>query len=244
MDDGEEEILESRHARHVNDDLDQEDRRERRRWFAFGITILLVVLGTWFVVTSLSADADKQEAAKNSARSQAEAESQEKYTLAQQVAAACALQEQADDLGGLCTRADQIVKEGPSGPSGPPGPEGPPGPQGPPGPLGPKGEKGDTGLAGLLGLTGPQGPPGPVGETGATGETEAQGPPGPAGVDGQDGATGPAGPAGADGANGVSVSSITCPNDDDDDWVITYSNGQTDIVTGPCRTQTGPPITP
>ncbi len=61
----------------------------------------------------------------------------------------------------------------------------------------------------LYAANGPQGPAGPAGPTG---------PQGPAGADGATGATGPQGPV------GTSVTSVVANNNQ---WVITFSDGST-----------------
>lgn len=114
------------------------------------------------------------------------------------------------------------------------------------GATGAQGLTGLTGLQGVLGLIGPDGPQGVPGETGPHGF----GADGPAGTNGADGAPGPAGPAGADstvpgpagpagpaGAPGRGLTSLDCVPDAAGStyWVITYTDGATAAVTGPCR---------
>jgi len=171
----------------LNDkDLDKDARYDKWRTAVWVLAFLLIGAIAW-ILTTQSADANKQAAASAS----------EKFTLAQQVAAACALKEQADDLGGLCADASAIVKEGPPGSPGVPGPAGDVGPAGP---LGPKGEDGVSivGPSGKDGtsVVGPAGADGTsiVGPSGKNGESVV-GPAGPAGVNGES-ITGPAGPAG------------------------------------------------
>lgn len=109
------------------------------------------------------------------------------------------------------------------------------------------GAQGLTGLQGVLGLIGPAGPQGVPGETGPRGLSGADG---PAGMNGADGAPGPAGPAGADstvpgpagpagpaGADGRGLASLNCVPDGAGStyWVITFTDGTTAAVTGPCR---------
>lgn len=177
-----------------NSDLDRQDRNERLRTVVVVAFVVLCALALFFGGR-----------ATNRAQTEADQQAQQKYTLAQQVAAACAMKERADDLGGLCTKANSIVKEGPQGdvgPAGPIGPVGPQGPQGPEGPIGPKGEDGaagKTGQNGEAGATGAQGDPGVAGADGADG---AQGPAGPAGPQGEPGPKGEQGPAGAKGETG------------------------------------------
>lgn len=186
-----------------NADLDRAERAEKRRWAAFAVTVLASVLLTWFTVSSLNDEVAQQERATSSAQSAADVEAQAKYTLAQQVAAACVDPATREGLGGLCETAKGIVLEGPEGPSGPAGPEGPPGPQGPPGPLGPKGDPGSTGATGKAGTPGGPGPAGPPGTDGVDGEPGGPGPQGETGATGPEGPPGPAGQDGTDGTNGT-----------------------------------------
>lgn len=169
-----------------NEDLDKADRRDRWQPAVWILALLLVGAVTWILIVQTNASNKK-----------ASSEASQKFTLAQQVAAACAIKEQADDLGGLCTSANQIVKEGPAGS---PGIQGPPGDVGPEGPLGPKGEDGLNGAQGLNGATGSQGLFGKTGIAGANGQAGATG---AQGLPGADGATGPDGPPGATGAIGA-----------------------------------------
>ena len=178
-----------------NEDLDKADRLDKWRRIAIGLALLLVAAVTWSLF-----------AQNNSARIQAASEASQKFTLAQQVAAACAIKEQADDLGGLCQKAQQLVKEGPAGSAGV---QGPPGDVGAQGPLGPKGEPGVQGNHGIQGIIGPQGLQGLLGEgvAGASGSVGPQGDPGeagPAGLPGADGAPG------APGASAPTISGIDC----------------------------------
>lgn len=178
-------------AKPHNEDLDKDDRLDKWRTIAWILSLLLVGAGIWILLEQ-----------NNSSSKLATSEASQKFTLAQQVAAACAIKTQADDLGGLCESATQIVKEGPAGS---PGTQGPPGDTGPQGPLGPKGEtvigaKGDPGdtVIGPPGesIVGPQGPPGEsiVGAKGDPGESIVgeKGEPGET-IVGPQGATGAAG---------------------------------------------------
>lgn len=97
------------------------------------------------------------------------------------------------------------------------------GPRGIPGVTGPRGPRGLAGAAGAAGETGPTGAPG---EAGAAGSAGPKGEPGPAGKDGANGKDGAAGPAGR------GVTSITCP---ESDWIVTYTDGTTSTIPGPCR---------
>ncbi len=110
-----------------------------------------------------------------------------------------------------------------------------PGPRGRDGVDGPRGPAGAPGADGKDGPAGADGEPGAPGAAGVAGEDGSDGQPG---VDGKDGAAGPAGPPGESGATGPagepgrSITTVTCP---DGDWIITYSDGTSDTVTGPCR---------
>lgn len=97
------------------------------------------------------------------------------------------------------------------------------GPRGIPGVTGPRGPRGLAGAAGPAGEVGPTGAPGEVGAAGSAGP---KGDPGPAGKDGANGKDGAAGPAGR------GVTSITCP---ESDWIVTYTDGTTSTIPGPCR---------
>lgn len=178
-----------------NGDIDATTRM--KRWVAALAIAVLVVAGAVSVLFVQNRD-DETTKAQNSATQS----DQEKLTLAQQVAAACAMKDSADDLGGLCAKADSIVQNGPSGPQGPEGgigPQGPAGPQGPEGPLGPKGEQG---IQGARGVQGPAGALGTKGEAGPVGESGTDGSTGPAGEPGATGPSGPPGPQGEPGATG------------------------------------------
>ena len=210
-----------------NEDLDKADRSDKWRLAVWILVLLLIGALTWILLVQNS-----------NARLQASSEASQKFTLAQQVAAACAVRDQADDLGGLCASAKQIVKEGPVGS---PGIQGPPGNVGSQGPLGPKGEPGsqgnqgflgaqgnqgfqgiqgiqgifgspgDTGAAGSPGVIGPVGAEGKIGPAGPAGATSPPGATGPAGAVGPTGPTGPIGPAGPAGPAGPPGVSIPVP---------------------------------
>lgn len=203
----------------------REARRDRLTILAIIMFVVFAsVLGLWLARSNESKDEETQQA-KAAA-----------YTLAQEVAAACA-GPAIDDaaLKALCDDAKQIVKQGPPGPEGPIGPPGPPGPQGvqgvqgvpgPPGPRGPRGEAGEDGTDGAPGA------PGEVGESGTDGQDGA---PGPAGPQGEPGPVGPEGPAGADGEDGTDgvdgrgISSVQCEQGNAT-FVITYTDGTTQTV--------------
>lgn len=207
-----------------NADLDRADKLAKWRLGAVLASLALLVVTVWLAFTMMGTSQDR-----------ALSEASQKYTLAQQVAAACALADQASDLGGLCQSAQQIVKEGPAGspglqgPPGDVGSQGPLGPEGDPGPQGVKGVQGERGLLGLQGIqgvfgkTGDQGATGEIGAAGAEGKQGLAGPAGPAGASstvagppgatgpaGADGLPGPAGVAGAAGADGRTPTQLTC----------------------------------
>jgi hypothetical protein len=178
-----------------NEDLDKDDRFDKWRTTVWVLVLLLVGAVTWALVAQA-----------NSANKQASSEASQKFTLAQQVAAACAVKEQADDLGGLCASATQIVKEGPAGIAGIQGPQGLLGPKGEPGEPGNPGFQGIQGIPGLVGaqgIFGEQGATGVAGATGATGATGKDGVSGISGIDGAPGVTGGTGLTGATGATGL-----------------------------------------
>lgn len=188
-----------------NSDIDRAGRH--RTWFILLSIGLLVLAGvvTWLAIREASVGEQQATAQAQQAKSGETQANQKTLTLAQQVAAACAVKDQADDLGGLCTKANTIVKDGAAGPQGPLGPVGPPGEQGiqgPPGPEGPLGPKGDPGDPGANGSSGPAGENGSDGVDGAPGTNGADGSTGPQGQAGEAGPQGPAGPAGPPGPQG------------------------------------------
>lgn len=223
-----------------NSDLEHQDKVEALRTVAVIGFIVLVALALFFGGR-----------ATNEAKDAANTQAQDKYTLAQQVAAACAMSQQAEDLGGLCARADQIVEEGPKGDPGASGPQGPQGPQGPIGPKGDPGTDGSVGSPGAQGAAGQNGKPGASGAqgdpgvAGADGATGATGPAGPAGAAGPAGPVGPQGPSGPSGSDGRGITSVECVDDDSGNgshWVITYTDGTSQSSDGPCRTKVVPPL--
>jgi hypothetical protein len=113
--------------------------------------------------------------------------------------------------------------KGDMGVAGQTGPAGSPGAQGLPGANGKDGATGASGAAGTNGKDGATGPQGPAGDPGA------QGPAGPQGPPGDTGATGPAGP-------GRGIDNIQCDGvDATSSWIITYTDGSTQQLAGPCR---------
>lgn len=127
-----------------------------------------------------------------------------------------------------------------------PGPAGAPGADGEDGEdstvPGPQGATGSTGADGQS-VTGPQGPAGPKGDTGATGPAGKDGAPGKdstvPGPQGPAGERGPAGADGEDGQDGRGIESIRCG--DDNQWQVTYTDGESEAVSGPCRVEPDPP---
>ena len=97
------------------------------------------------------------------------------------------------------------------------GPAGRPGTNGIDGKDGTDGTNGLEGIPGLQGLQGIQGEPGPAGQPG---------------------------PAGTNGTNGISITSVAC--DTANNWQITFSSGDIQTVSGPCRViaETTPVPTP
>lgn len=84
--------------------------------------------------------------------------------------------------------------------------------QGPRGETGAQGVTGDPGANGTDGATGPAGPPGPPGATGERGEQGVKGEP------------------------GAGIRSVSCEgNGPDSFWVFTFTDGNTQTVSGPCR---------
>jgi type II secretory pathway pseudopilin PulG len=198
-----------------NTDLDRSDRNDRWRLATLLLGILLVAALTWALFSSARVSAN------NAATSKAQT-----FSLAQQVAAACAGHAPASDMVTLCAKASTITKGGPAPAAGPPGDVGAQGSPGPPGlsgadssvpgPQGPAGR--DSTVAGPSGSVGGNSiVPGPAGANGAAGAAGAVGPVGPAGADstvaGPTGATGATGPAGVAGEPPVS-------------WTFTDGNGR------------------
>lgn len=193
-------------SKHGADDLDAQARAERLR-------AIFVVLGIIIAAVLLFFGGR----ATNRAEDQAVAEAGAKFTLAQQVAAACAAKSGADDLGGICQSANQIVKAGPAGSTGAQGVQGIQGNEGSAGipggqgPLGPKGEQGVAGLQGIAGLLGQPGLTGAIGAAGTAGaDSTLRGPDGPQGPAGVDGQAGPIGVAGAAGVDGKTPTALSC----------------------------------
>lgn len=86
---------------------------------------------------------------------------------------------------------------------------------------------GASGEPGVPGLPGEPGAPGPAGADGAQGLTGAQGEPGP---------PGPAGAPGANGLDGRGLASLECVDtEESSDWLVTFTDGTTTTVVGPCR---------
>lgn len=89
------------------------------------------------------------------------------------------------------------------------------------------------GIAGLNGDDGSRGEGGPAGSDGQTGAT------GSTGTDGKDGKDGADGTNGSDGRG---IASMSCG--DDGAWTITYTDGTTETVEGPCRVPAEPEPAP
>jgi len=135
-----------------------------------------------------------------------------------------------DATGKVPSAPSPSVVRGQNGAQGPRGDMGVPGQTGPKGDLGPQGPQGATGAPGATGATGA------AGQTGATGATGADGAQGPQGATGPAGPPGPGGPAGANGSDGRGIQSISCDGDGATSvWNITYTDGSTVTVAGPCR---------
>lgn len=173
-------------------------------------------------------------------------------------------------FAGLGGNPDEVAPEPSArleaaGVTGPAGPIGPPGPVGASGASGAAGASGGSGADGRPGVAGSNGTPGAAGSAGASGAggaPGAAGSAGPGGVDGVDGvpgaagATGGAGPAGvqgeagpagaagvpgAPGADGRSIVDVTCSGvGATSSWRVSYSDGSTSEVPGPCRLEAGP----
>lgn len=132
------------------------------------------------------------------------------------------------------------------GATGATGAQGPKGDMGVPGQTGPTGLTGAKGDTGATGATGADGAPGATGAQGAKGDTGAAGPPGPTGDTGPAGPPGPPGPTGATGPAGPpgpgrGVQSFDCQGvGASSSWVVTYTDGTTQQIAGPCRVPIAP----
>lgn len=80
---------------------------------------------------------------------------------------------------------------------------------------------------------------GPAGADGKAGVDGQDGVDGTDGRDGVDGTNGVDGKAGQDGKDGRSITAVSC--DAAGDWQITFSDGTTSTITGPCRVVTPEP---
>ena len=167
-------------------DLDRGALVDRYRTIVVVLALIIAAGLAWYLGTS----------AKDSANQEATAKAQT-FSLAQEVAAACASPEVTADMADLCQSANVITKDGPAGAAGPPGDKGAQGATGFPG------KDGAPGLNGLPGAIGPAGPPGVNGLDGATGPAGPVGATGATGATGPKGADGPAGPVGATGDPGT-----------------------------------------
>lgn len=227
---------------------DREIRKRRRergefppRWMLF-VAILVGLSGiAWMTFDQYNARQETQ-AARETAK-----------TLAEQVIEACDdgtirlderyLCESAQGVKSTTEKAEErSIGTGPAGPAGPAGPRGFRGPAGPagedgsegvqgvPGPAGIPGDAGELGIPGEPGVPGVPGAPGTTGEPGARGPSGERGPAGPAGPAGT---AGPAGDPGPKGSQGRGIAAIECQADGR--WSVTYTDGQTESVAGPCR---------
>lgn len=163
-----------------NSDLDRGATVDRYRTIVVVLALIIIAGLTWYLGMT----------AKDSANNEATAKAQT-FSLAQEVAAACASPEVTADLSELCRNAKNVTKDGPAGAAGPPGDQGEQGATGFPG------KDGAPGLNGLPGAIGPIGPPNVNGTNGTNGAT------GSVGANGIDGTNGTNGTNGADGAKGA-----------------------------------------
>ncbi|MFK0072648.1 collagen-like domain-containing protein [Arthrobacter woluwensis] len=143
----------------------------------------------------------------------AQAQADDKRSLADQVAKACAADDFAKSAQGkqVCQRAETVAKDntpvsGSKGDQGVPGLDGADGKDGAPGR---DGRDGRNGAAGANGENGADGPPGAQGAQGAQGEPGEKGDKGDKGDPGIPGAKGDPGIPGKDGANGKDGTSPT-----------------------------------
>lgn len=209
----------------------QTDRRQK--WWLFTVSGLL-----FFAVGIISVFAWQFSLDRDGAKREAASEQSQKQEIAQEAQAVICT---ADDIQvydqGLCARLEAVAAEPANPAAGPKGDKGDPGRDGRDGKdstvPGPAGKDGSDGLDSLIA--------GPAGAPGA--DSTVPGPPGPPGADST--IPGPAGPAGKDGAdgqnglnglNGRGFSSIVCEGTGEGSyWVVTYDDGATQTIAGPCR---------
>jgi len=175
-----------------NSDLDRGATIDRYRTIVVVLALIIAAGLAWYLGVS----------AKDSANSEATAKAAT-FSLAQEVAAACASPEVTLDLSDLCQSAQNVTKDGPAGAAGPPGDKGAQGATGFPGK---DGATGATGLTGPPSVNGINGVDGAIGASGANGSTGATG---GNGIDGTNGTNGIDGTNGADGAAGTSAYPFT-----------------------------------
>lgn len=212
----------------------QTDRRQK--WWLFTVSALLFVAAAVIAVLAWQLSLDRDGAKREAANEQ-----QQKQEYAQELQTVlCETNDveiyDADRCAELTAVADGESDAGPQGIQGIQGPrgvagqdgaDGAPGPVGPAGPVGPQGPQGLAGLLGANGVNGSNGADGAPGPAGAEGPAGPEGPPGPAG---------PAGADGLNGLNGRGFSSIVCEGTGDSSyWVVTYDDGATQTIAGPCR---------
>lgn len=154
-------------------------------------------------------------------------------SIAQQVQQAC-LSQGSLDLDGrdLCDQADEVVEDPTTVTPPAPGKDGRDGVDGKDGIDGKNGKNGLDGKDGINGKDGADGIP----MDGIDGIDGTDGVDGTNGTDGKDGADGT---NGTDGADGRGIAMIECHSTGD--WIITYTDGTTTTVPGPCRVVTPTP---
>lgn len=196
---------------------------KKRAFYALmaGLTAALVFCGAflWGMQANVRAEAEASNATAATTNAQ---------TLAEQVTSACAAGQLVVDERNLCSKAEEIAQEPANLAPGPPGPKGDTGAAGKdstvPGPPGEDGEDstvpGPSGADSLI--------PGPIGAAGA---------PGAKGEPGNDSTVpGPPGADGAPGTNGRGIASLTCEGSGEGSYLlVTYDDGTTQTVGGPCR---------
>lgn len=190
-------------------DLEQIEAEEHREKIRNRVIIALIFLVGVAVALWVGYLLNSEQNTVDKAEAKTEQVQAEKFSLAQQIAEACASKDgtslDAETYDRLCADARTIVREGPQGAQGVPGIQGPQGIQGEQGLQGAQGIRGPPGIDGTDGVDGAVGPQGEKGETGDTGPQGPQGEKGDTGAQGpqgETGATGAVGPQGPAGANG------------------------------------------
>ncbi len=189
----------------------------RRIGWGIGLAFVGAVLGMalgWIVAAQLEGERDA--AQRNAQKQKVTADSALNY-----MRSACSAGDAvACDYVDKLTALPDAPTPGAAGPAGPVGPVGAAGRDGRDGVNGRNGRDGRDGRPGADGASGTDGLDGTAGESGPTGPAGPQGPPGVDGKDGRDG---------VDGEDGRGIDRTDCI---DGQWVVTYTDGTTQPVSG------------